>query len=698
MNNLQARTTPITKRRIPQRKAIPRLGRQEDSISQLVAISHELKLSQVPIFEGLLKRIMDIGDQIAAKKLIERLKPFYNRQLIKPDHFITHAKNLDGEFLLGYTEDGRRVGIDRSDMVRHVAYFGQSGSGKTTTARNIFRQCFEKGIHSLYFDPKGDTVSEVRNGADVIYWKQDWDNFLCPPCPNDDIDEFRNGFVKMFSDRHEFMIRGQSIVQISVDTLYKEFDVYSRWENWDWERNTFPTFFDYYDLLKTDSFHKRIRGRGRESLYSLIEKIEGILIGFPSILSCRRGFDYERLYREGRAIIYVTEGLLQEYQAFITEMKLFRYSRLFKSIGPFPPEAINLAFFTDEAKYLFGNEHENFSLKNLISTVRSLGISCHIPDQITSQISQSIFSNLGTVLGFRHSDGIDLKRITAAIGASIPQALQNYSLNRGEAIVRTEKCSDLLKIRVPRPTDDHPITKEEVQRIMAPKLAELNKDVISYSKEDSKPVRKPTLADSLDDNEMAMLRLLGKDFNRPTSHICKESHLSESAAHRTMKKLIRRGLVDEITTNLGEGGRQAKLLIPNRFVFEELGIPLPTDGRGKPLHKSIQQERKPVGRKLDFQVLIEPCLNGSSEGPDVGYFKAEKKIAEEICITSKPATECQNIEKNLQLGFDLVILSFINLKALEKTQELAKSTYPKRDLEKVRFCLVNQLPILLGEL
>ena len=111
----------------------------------------------------------------------------------------------------------------------------------------------------------------------------------------------------------------------------------------------------------------------------------------------------------------------------------------------------------------------------------------------------------------------------------------------------------------------------------------------------------------------------------------------------------------------------------------------------------MQSELKKRIEQLGFVTVIEQSINGSPEACDLGLDRNGTKIAIEIVVTSRPAQEVVHIEKNLDAGFDHVVLSFLNSKVLGKTRELAASRYPKETLDKVSFCIVNKiLEVLRG--
>ena len=299
---------------------------------------------------------------------------------------------------------------------------------------------------------------------------------------------------------------------------------------------------------------------------------------------------------------------------------------------------------------------------------------------------------------FRHSDGVDLQRLRYSSGATPEQALENYSLQCGQAIVRLTKSRDLHKVTVPLLQVDKFIPRTDVDRLMADRLADLNRDVVPARRnpppatvDQQAPERLP-----IDDEERAFLECLAKNFERPSTGVYKELGIGESRGHRLKKRLLGRGFISQVTTNLGKGGKRAKFLIPTAMVCEDMGIKLGS-GRGGALHRHFQAGLTSLAEQHGYSAVVEESVNGSSVAADVGMERNGERIAVEICVTSKPATESANIEKSLKLGFNRVVLTFVNRQVLEKTREISTSRYAADIMERVSFCLVNQFMSALGE-
>lgn len=70
--------------------------------------------------------------------------------------------------LLGYNEKANSpIRIESSDLLRHVAVFGATGSGKTYFAKSIVEEAVLAGVPALVFDVQGDLVQFAQPAADI---------------------------------------------------------------------------------------------------------------------------------------------------------------------------------------------------------------------------------------------------------------------------------------------------------------------------------------------------------------------------------------------------------------------------------------------------------------------------------------------------------------------------------------------------
>ena len=628
-------------------------------------------------------KIATRNDQRTAAKLARRLASAYYQQQLAPDRFLSYEEGLDGAFRLGHMPGRRALGLTSADMNRHVFISGQAGTGKSNLLINLFRQAASQGVHCVYFDRKGDVEHLARQGVESYQWRHLRINPLCPPSTRVDAYEFRNDFVKAFAEANQLMVRGSSLFLRGVDELYRRFEVYERWPRWDWRKHRFPTLADLLALFRSKDFACGVRGHGRESLFGIVDKLESLLIELDPIVACQRGVDVKRFYSEGRAMNYNLDGLAVEYQNFLIVAELIRLQHMFRAHGP--RGRLNALLFFDESKGLLSSKHESFLVKDLVAKVREYGIGLVCADQIPSEVSQFFFSNIGTLVMFRHSDGRDLQRVRFASGATLEQSLENYSLQPGDAVVRSMRFRDLHRIQTSFTPAEKFITREELDHRMAARLRDFHRDVILAIA--SNPPRDERQSD-IDDLDKRFLTCAAQLIDQPSSTVYKALGLNQSAGYRIKQRLLRQGRLTEVTSNLGEGGRRTKHLVPSPEILERLGLTLP-EGKGKALHKHLQHEIRDRAAAAGAVARIEDN-RGTREAVDVGVEHEGRSTAYEVCVSSKPRTEVSNIGKALRMGFDTVILTFVSKRTLEKTRALAEANVSPEQFARTRFLMVNE--------
>ena len=116
----------------------------------------------------------------------------------------------------------------------------------------------------------------------------------------------------------------------------------------------FPTMADLLELFRSKEFSQHARGTGRDSLFSIIDKLANLIIQLGPILACQRGVDVRRLYEEGRVLSYSIEGLAAEHQNYLIVMSLIQYSHLFRTHGP--RGQLNTIFIFDESREFWARE------------------------------------------------------------------------------------------------------------------------------------------------------------------------------------------------------------------------------------------------------------------------------------------------------------------------------------------------------
>jgi len=130
--------------------------------------------------------------------------------------------------------------------------------------------------------------------------------------------------------------------------------------------------------------------------------------------------------------------------------------------------------------------------------------------------------------------------------------------------------------------------------------------------------------------------------------------VSVDKGNRLRAALKARGLVQELETRLGKGGRLAKFCVPTLAAFPLLGLE-PPGGRGGSLHRFLQRIVVDQAEAKGYTAKPEHILpNGGIA--DVHLERAGERTAVEIAIASTLARELAHIKTCLAAGYQHVVV------------------------------------------
>ena len=119
----------------------------------------------------------------------------------------------------------------------------------------------------------------------------------------------------------------------------------------------------------------------------------------------------------------------------------------------------------------------------------------------------------------------------------------------------------------------------------------------------------------------------------PLSVLYKTMGVGWSKGNGLRDTLKEKGLVEEIETRMGKGGKLAKFLIPTFEAFERLGLELP-QGRGGAVHRYVAQTIIDSAKAKGYEAEVEKPIPGGVV--DVHLEQGKVKIGVEIAVISKP--------------------------------------------------------------
>jgi hypothetical protein len=116
----------------------------------------------------------------------------------------------------------------------------------------------------------------------------------------------------------------------------------------------------------------------------------------------------------------------------------------------------------------------------------------------------------------------------------------------------------------------------------------------------------------------------------------------------------------------------------------------PAAGRGGSEHTSLQQLIKLWAEGMGYRATIEGPVLGT-RAADVALAKGEMTIAVELCVTTDPVHELGNVRKCLDAGFRYVVAMSPEPNRLVRLQEVIGQQLDEAELERVRFCSMDEL-------
>jgi hypothetical protein len=166
--------------------------------------------------------------------------------------------------------------------------------------------------------------------------------------------------------------------------------------------------------------------------------------------------------------------------------------------------------------------------------------------------------------------------------------------------------------------------------------------------------------------------------------------LSGYKGDRLKESLIEKGLLVQEETRDGRGGRLAKILaLADKGA--DLAKKLLPKGKGGDLHKDLQRMIKEQAEVFGWQAVIEERIGRSLESVDVGLRKNDMKAAVEVCDTTRPEQEIQNIRKCLEAGYDYIVSVCSDDKQLALLKTEVKKSFSFKERERIRFYPVSRV-------
>ena len=355
--------------------------------------------------------------------------------------------NQDHDYVLGALLSGERVPLLAADRRRHLAVFGQTGTGKTAFILNLMKADLQGGAGFCFLDPHGDAAQDIAamtpggRMTQTIYLdpSDETHTFSYNPLANitaaerataaaNIVSAFKNIWADSWGPRLEFIL--SNALRLLLDTKDQTLlgipllFANEAYRNYLARRSRDP-LVRFYWLNEFAAFDQR----QRNEMISPIQNKIGILLANPFIRSilCQNTstLDIGNIMNEGKVLIVnLSKGNLGTEPAHLLGALLITaFSQAAEGRRNIPEDARR--DFT-----LYCDEFQNFateSFATILSEARKwrlalVAVSQHV-SQLPEPLQQAVFGNVGTLIAFRVG-AKDAPILAGELGLQTRRALQ----------------------------------------------------------------------------------------------------------------------------------------------------------------------------------------------------------------------------------------------------------------------------------
>lgn len=572
------------------------------------------------------------------------------------------GEELEGNLAkVGIAEGGAIFGLDNRRLSMHIGIFGESRTGKTTSALQVIHS-LKEGIRILSLDAKLDytSVLGLRDDAVILPWRKLRLNVLEPPLTTLLLQHLA-AFADDFSDAFGFYAGSSFFLSEQINRLY---EIYGSFK-----KANYPSLLDLDSLLDTvkssgrvsKDYLERVRNRVRENVLILKE-----------VLGCSRGHPIEKIVEE-HSLVILMNGLPRSLAKFLTTSilkRIFTYRiNSGKRLGP-----IDLVVICDEAKLIFPQSMERRSpegisaLTNLISQISEFQVGLIVAEQIPSMLSDGIKGNLGTIICFRLSNGKDIAEVAKTMNLSKEEREYIPRLGTGEAIVRTVGAKDPFLVQVFDITEKikKDISEDELEKStlvlssypVSPRI-ELS-DMLGKKKEEK-------LLGELSPEELSFSMDV---VNHPYLNFSERRislSLTSYKANQIKTSLLKKDILGELPIKLVQGrGRPELFFELTAKGCRVLGVKAAEKGKGGFFHRLAQRVVSEYYQKRGFKVEMESLVKGRLV--DVLIEKENGRLLA-VEIETGMSHYLENAKENARLFEEVIIVTPVDEKLFQRIQK-----------------------------
>jgi len=377
----------------------------------------------------------------------------------------------DGDFLIGAISNQNQThpfATREQEMIRHLLFAGSSGSGKTNLALLLVSQFLRKGKPFLVVDWKRNyrdliTLPEAT-GKEILVFTVGREacpfhfNPLIPPRGTSPY-VWLSKLIEITS--HAYFL-GEGVAYIlskAIDSVYKEFGVYDRGNNW-------PSFSNVLSYLE----NYECKGRESQWLASALRAVAALCFGEMDRILNHGNYPIDRILEKN--VVLEVDALTNSAKIFLTESLLLWIHHFRMAEGK--RETLKHICILEEAHHILSRKLQIISGTEtitdiLLREVREFGQSVIVIDQDPSLLSIPALGNTYTTVCFGLKERSDINVMAAALNLDYRDKDILTKLEVGQAIVKLQgRWPEPFLIEIPR-VDIHngSVTDELLKEQMA---------------------------------------------------------------------------------------------------------------------------------------------------------------------------------------------------------------------------------------
>ena len=612
-----------------------------------------------------------LAENAEGKKELADTLQLMASQLLGPDfeqskgHLSVPSRtDAQGEYPIGtIMYAGRSLhpfGLRESEWLQHISIFGRSGAGKTNTVFLLVKNLLNHNKPFLIFDWKRN-YRDLLAGQDkqtLVYTVGGSTspfafNPLIPP-KGVEPDIWLKKLIEIIAHAY-FLGEGvMYLLQEAIHAVYKAFGVYKG------TNKTFPTFVDVLDWLENHPV------KGRKSLWmdSALRGIKSICFGpMGKVVNASAQSNLAALLE--RNVVLELDRLANTDKTLIVESLLLWIHHY--RLGEPDREIFKHALVIEEAHHILakksGGQGGETITETVLREIRELGEAIILVDQHPSMISTVALGNTYTTICLNLKHNSDVNAIGSAMLMNSDEREILGTLPIGAAVVKLQnRWQKPFQITIPhQEVKKGDVTDTKLAELMAQLKASevlgLNQDDLSQSDEHTLTL---TASEQTFLTDIALYPFAGVveryrrlNLSRRKGNTIKEKCLTHNLLEATM-----------VPTRTGKVVLLQLATLAKRLL-NELGVELHHTSRSESLiHRYWKHKASEHFTSLGYKVSVEKPVNGYT---DLVLEKNGERVAVEI-ETGKSDWR-KNVQKNLEHGFQSIIIITTNDKTYRKLKE-----------------------------